>query len=54
MKDLPIEFIPVNFSASVLCKQEEIQENEFAVKVYKAIKTEFHTKKSGNYPKSSH
>ena len=41
-----------NVSASVLCKQEEFQENEFAKQVYKAIKTEFHTKISGNYPKS--
>ena len=44
--------IPVNISASVLCKHEEILENEFALKVYKAIKTEFHAKISGNYPKS--
>ena len=43
--------IPVNISASVLCKHEEIQENEFAKKVYKSIKTEYHTKISGNYPK---
>ena len=41
-----------NLSASVLCKQEEFKENGFAMKVFKAIKTEFHTKISGNYPKS--
>jgi len=38
--------------ASILCKQEEMLENEFAARVFKAIKTEFHNKVAGNYPKS--
>ena len=38
--------------ASILCKQEEMLENEFAARVFKAIKTEFHNKLAGNYPKS--
>ena len=49
---IPFMYNVHNLSASVLCKQEEIQLNVFAMKVYKAIKTEFHTKISGNYPKS--
>ena len=38
--------------ASILCKQEEMLENEFAARVFKAIKMEFHNKLAGNYPKS--
>jgi len=38
--------------ASILCKQEELLQNEFAARVFKAIKTEFHNKVTGNYPKS--
>lgn len=38
--------------ASILCKQEEMLENEFAARVFKAIKMEFHNKVAGNYPKS--
>ena len=37
--------------ASILCKQEESPVNEFAAKVVKAIKTEFHAKLVGNYAK---
>ena len=36
--------------ASILCKQDDLLENEFAARVFKAIKTEFHNKVSGNYP----
>ena len=39
-------------TASILCKQDEVTGNQFASEVYKAIKTEFHTKSAGNYPKS--
>merc|ERR1712228_410122 len=38
--------------ASILCKQEEMLENEFAARVFKAIKMEFHNNLAGNYPKS--
>ena len=38
--------------ASILCKQEELLENEYAARVFKAIKMEFHNKLAGNYPKS--
>eukprot|EP00092_Neocalanus_flemingeri_P034806 GFUD01037878.1.p1 GENE.GFUD01037878.1~~GFUD01037878.1.p1 ORF type:complete len:594 (-),score=175.23 GFUD01037878.1:75-1856(-) len=37
--------------ASILCKQDELIENEFAAKVMKTIKTEFHNRTSGNYSK---
>jgi len=37
--------------ASILCKQEDLIENEFAAKVLKTIKTEFHNRTSGNYSK---
>ena len=46
---LKITFI---LTASILCKQDEVTGNQFANEVYKAIKTEFHTKSAGNYPKS--
>jgi len=36
--------------ASILCKQEELLENEYAARVFKEIKMEFHNKLSGNYP----
>ena len=38
--------------ASILCKQEEMLQNEYAARVFKAIKMEFHNKVAGNYPKS--
>jgi len=37
--------------ASILCKQEDVVENEFAAKVLKTIKTEFHSRTAGNYSK---
>jgi hypothetical protein len=37
--------------ASILCKQEDLVENEFAAKVLKTIKTEFHNRTAGNYCK---
>ena len=36
--------------ASILCKQEELLENEYAARVFKEIKIEYHNKLSGNYP----
>jgi len=40
--------------ASILCKQEEVVENEFVAKVLKSIKTEFHSRSVGNYCKRDH
>ena len=37
--------------ASILCKQEDVVENEYAAKVLKTIKTEFHSRTAGNYSK---
>ena len=37
--------------ASILCKQDDLLENEFNTKVFKTIKTEFHNRLSGNYAK---
>jgi len=37
--------------ASILCKQEDVVENEFVAKVLKSIKTEFHSRSAGNYSK---
>ena len=39
--------------ASILCKQDELLENEFAAKIVKAIKLEFHNRLSGNYSKKA-
>lgn len=38
--------------ASILCKQEELLENEYAARVFKEIKMEYHNKLAGNYPTS--
>lgn len=40
--------------ASILCKQEEVVDNEFVAKVLKTIKTEFHSRSVGNYCKRDH
>jgi len=40
--------------ASILCKQEEVVDNEFVAKVLKSIKTEFHSRSVGNYCKRDH
>ena len=37
--------------ASILCKQEDVVDNEFLAKVLKTIKTEFHSRSAGNYSK---
>jgi len=37
--------------ASILCKQEDVVENEFVAKILKTIKTEFHSRSVGNYSK---
>jgi len=37
--------------ASILCKQEDVANNEYAVKVLKAIKMEYHNRSVGNYAK---
>jgi len=37
--------------ASILCKQEDVVENEFVAIVLKKIKTEFHSRSAGNYNK---